>query len=335
MLRILATHPSIEVVIATSREYRGHPIHSVHFNLRGYFRGLRFTSYNLDRISSEADIVMLALPHGASLQYVPDLLEVGLKVVDLSADFRLKNPEAYREWYGLETHPYPDLLKKAVYGLPELHRDELRGAQLIASPGCNSTATILAAAPLIKAGLVSNDIIIADVKVGSSEGGSKPTSSSHHPEREASVRPYSTEGHRHAAEVEQELSSLAGKHVKVSLTPHAVSMVRGVLATVYAFGRDGVDETRVLQEYVRTYGKEPFIRIVHKVRPGNPNPKYVIGSNYADVGFAVEDRAGIIKGFAAIDNLMKGAAGQAVQALNIALGLREDEGLRFPPLKPA
>ncbi len=334
LLRILAQHPRVEVVMATSREFKGKPIHYVHFNLRGFYRHLRFTEFNLDKVSELADAVFLALPHGVSVNYVPKLLEVGLKVIDLSADFRLKDPKAYITWYGYE-HPYPDLLKKAVYGLPELHRDELRNTNLIASPGCNATASILALLPLIKYSLIDTEFIVVDVKAGSSEGGSKPSSSSHHPEREGSVRPYSVGGHRHVAEVEQELSLVAGKEVKATLTPHAVSIVRGVLATAYARTIKELSDVEVLKAYARTYVNEPFIRIVHNSPPGNPNPKYVVGSNYADVGFALESRLGIVKGFTAIDNLMKGGAGQAVQAFNIMMGFNEGAGLSTPPLKPA
>jgi len=334
LLRILAQHPKVEVTVATSREFKGKPIHYVHFNLRGFYRNLRFTEFNLDRVSELADVAFLALPHGVSVNYVPKLLEVGMKVVDLSADFRLKDPKAYVRWYGYE-HPYPDLLKKAVYGMPEIHRDELRDAELIASPGCNATASILALLPLIKYSLVSTDLIVIDVKAGSSEGGSKPTQSSHHPEREGSVRPYSVGGHRHVAEVEQELSLIAGKEVRATLTPHAVSIVRGVLATAYARLSSGVSEADVLKAFARTYVNEPFIRVVHKSPPGYPNPKYVVGSNYADVGFGVEGRLGIVKAFAAIDNLMKGGAGQAVQSFNVMMGFNEGDGLLTPPLKPA
>ncbi len=334
LLRILALHPEVEVAIATSREYKGKPVHYVHFNLRGLYKGLRFSDASIDLITNTCDVVFLAVPHGVSLQYTPKLLEVGLTVVDLSADFRLRDPEVYREWYGRE-HPYPDLLSKAVYGLPELHRSELRGAKLIASPGCNATAAILSLAPLVKHRLIDTNLILVDVKAGSSEAGSKPSPPDHHPEREGCIRPYSTRGHRHVAEVEQELGLLSGSRVRVSLTPHAVSSIRGVLATSYAVPKEGVVERDVLRAFARTYGSEPFVRIVHGSPPGHPDPKYVIGSNYADVGFSIEERAGVLKAFAAIDNLVKGAAGQAVQAFNIALGLRETLGLDTPPLKPA
>ena len=333
LLRILTNHEGVEVTVATSREHVGKPIHYVHYNLRGSYRGLRFAAADADLIARDADVAFLSLPHGVSIKYVPKLLEVGVRVVDLSADFRLKDPEAYTAWYGF-THPYPDLLKRAVYGMPEIHRGELRGADLVASPGCNATASILSLLPLAVGGVIDLERVIVDVKVGSSEGGSKPSRSSHHPEREGGVRPYSAGGHRHSAEVEQELSGVTGKPVKVSLTPHAVSSVRGALATGYGWVVRDVSDEDVFKLYLATYRGEPFVRVVHKVPPHHPNPKYVVGSNYADVGFALEGRVGVVKGFAAIDNLVKGAAGQAVQAFNIAMGFSEVEGLKAPPLKP-
>ncbi len=335
LLRILATHEHVEVALATSRRYAGKPIHYVHFNLRGHYTGLRFTNHDVNAVlRKDVDVAFLALPHGTSVDVVPELLNAGLTVVDLSADYRLKDPEKYVEWYGYE-HPHPDLLQKAVYGMPELHREELRGAKLIASPGCNATAAIIALIPLIKEGLVRTDQIIIDVKAGSSEAGATPSLPDHHPEREGSVRPYMPAGHRHVAEVEQELSIISGKPVRASLTPHAVSMVRGSLATAYCIPAREVSARELMRVYTLTYGKELFVRIVKTSPHRYPNPKYVIGSNYADVSFEIESRAGIVKAFAAIDNLVKGAAGQAVQSLNVALGFPEDSGLRAPPLRPA
>lgn len=335
LLRILALHPEAEVVYASSREYAGKPIHFVHFNLRGWYRGLRFSPFNVDHVfKMEPDTVFSALPHGAGLETTKTLYEAGIQVVDLSADYRLRDPSLYPKWYGWE-HPYPDLLEKAVYGLPELHRDELKGARLIASPGCNATAAILAAAPLAKEGLIEAGRLIVDVKVGSSEGGSKPTRGSHHPERENAIRPYEATGHRHAAEAEQELSRIAGSEIRVSLIPHAVSSIRGALASVHAWLSRGLGSRELLRVYASFYRGSRFVRLVHGVPPGYPDPKYVVGSNYVDVGFAVEERLGRVTAFAAIDNLVRGAAGQAVQAWNISIGLPEETGLEAPPLKPA
>lgn len=334
LLRILAQHPEVEVVAATSREYAGRPIHHVHFNLRGHYRGLRFEKLDVSRLSEKVDAAFLALPHGVSLHLVPQLLEVGVLVVDLSADYRLKNPESYSKWYGYE-HPYPDLLEKSVYGLPELHREELRGARLIAVPGCNATAAIFASAPLAASGLLAEPRILVDVKAGSSEHGSKPARGSHHPEREGAIRPYSPGGHRHQAEVEQELSRLVGREFRVSLVPHAVSSVRGVLASAHAWIDGEASFADVWRSFVSLYRGERFVRLIHSTTPpGIPDPKYVAGSNYVDVGLAVDQALGRATGFAAIDNLVRGAAGQAVQAFNIAAGFPEDTGLGIPPLHP-
>ena len=333
LLRILALHREVEVVAATSREYAGKPIPHAHPHLRGFYKAMRFIEVNLDKIL-EADVVFLSLPAGVSLNYVPKLLESGLKVVDLGPDYRLKNPEDYVRWYGFE-HPHPDLLKKAIYGMPELYRSELANARLIASPGCNSTAAILSLIPAVKEKLIDLDHIAIDVKVGSSEAGRKPAAGTHHPERENVIRPYEASGHRHVAEVEQELSKLAGKDLKIAFVPHAVSSIRGALATSHTWLVEEVDEKRIIRAYASIYGKEPFVRIIRGPPVGYPDPKYVIGSNFADVGFAYDERVGRAAFMAAIDNLMKGAAGQAVQAFNIMMGFDEGEGLVYPPLKPA
>ena len=335
LLRILYIHGEAEVVYASSREYAGKPIHFAHPHLRGFYKGLVFQKLSLDLIlKADPDVAFLALPHGVGLDLPPSLLESGVRVVDLSANYRLKNPELYRRWYGFE-HPHPDLLSKAVYGLPELRRDELRGARLIAVPGCNATAAIIAAAPLVARGLV-NGLLMADVKAGSSEGGSQPSRGSHHPEREGAIRPYSViGGHRHQAEVEQELSRLSGSKIRVSMAAHAVSSVRGALASVHAALRDGVSFEDVWRSYASMYGRERFIRLVHpRLTPRGLDVKYVVGSNYVDVTVGVDDSAGRVTAYSALDNLVKGAAGQAVQAFNIALGLREEEGLDTPPIHP-
>ncbi|MFP3162663.1 N-acetyl-gamma-glutamyl-phosphate reductase [Acidianus sp.] len=333
LLRILSMHSKVEITLVTSREYAGKPISLVHPNLKGILN-MNFSQLSLDKIGDKADTVFLALPHRVSLNYVPKLLEMGLQVIDLSADFRLKDPEEYKKWYGIE-HPYPDLLKKSVYGLPELHYEELKGAKLIASPGCNATATILALAPVVGNGISTDLRFISDVKVSSSEGGMKPKEGSHHPERENAIRPYEPEGHRHAAEAEQELSLLAKKPVKVSIVPHAVSSIRGALASAHAWLNDNYDDIEIWKKIAEFYHGRKFIRIIRGGFHPYPDPKYVIGSNFADIGFAQEKRIMRLTMFAAIDNLVKGAAGQAVQNFNISRGFNEDEGLRTPPLRPA
>ena len=337
LLRLLALHRKVEVTYVTSREYEGKPIHYAHPHLKGFYKGLRFSRLDLNSIlKADVDAIFMALPHGVGLHITPKLLDSGLIVVDLSADYRLRDPEMYKVWYGFE-HPYPDLLSKAVYGLPELHRSELKSARLIAVPGCNATASILASAPLVKHKIVDPSLIVVDVKAGSSEAGAKPTRSSHHPAREGSTRPYSARGHRHQAEVEQELSIISGIEVKVTMISHAVSSVRGALASSH--GRlvtDDIDENTVWKAYLDMYSNEKFIRLLHpSAPPATVDVKFVVGSNFVDITFAIDYRSRRISGFAALDNLVKGAAGQAIQAFNISIGIDESEGLNIPPLFPA
>ena len=324
LLRILISHPSFSVAVAISREYAGKPIYMAHPHLKGLI-SLKFSTVE-EAMSKDYDYALLALPHGLSKDIVPSLLDTGVKIVDLGADFRLKDPSLYPRWYGWK-HPHPELLEEAVYGLPELHREEIKGARLVASPGCNATATILASAPLVKLGARK---ILADVKVGSSEAGSKPSRSSHHPERSGAIRPYSASGHRHQVEAQQELSELAKDEVKVSMVPHSVGSVRGAFASAHA--QMEVSESELWREFARFYAGEPFIRVMQ--RGTYPNVKNVIGSNFADLGFSSDPSLPRVTGFAAIDNLMKGAAGQAMQSLNIMAGVEETLGLNIPPVNP-
>lgn len=336
LLRLLLHHPRVEVVFATSREYAGRPIHTAHPHLRGFYEGLRFTRVEEVDLGS-VDVLFNALPHGVGLRYTSEAYDVGVRVVDLSADYRLKDPSLYEKVYGFK-HPRPDLLDRAVYALPELHAEDLRGARLAAAPGCNATAAILAAAPLVAEGLLDLDAgIIVDVKAGSSEAGSKPGRGNHHPVREGAARPYSPWGHRHAWEARQELSRLSGREVRLSLIPHAVSMIRGALASVHAWLKSGVGFPEVAAAYARFYRGRRFIRI-KPMRPGlpgePPDVKNVVGSEFAEVGYSVEEEAGRVSGFAAVDNLVRGASGQGVHAMNIMMGWPEWEGLLIPPLRP-
>ena len=335
LLRLLALHSRVEVFYVTSREYTGRPVHHAHPHLRGFYEGLRFEDVRFGR-ASEADVVFNAMPHGVATRIVADLYDSGVRVVDLSADYRLKDPSLYKLLYGFE-HPRPDLLEKSVYGLPELNRGEMRGSRLIAIPGCNAAAGLLAIAPLARAGLLEEPVrVVIDVKASSSEAGSKPSRSTHYPEREGSIRPYSASGHRHAFEVSQELSKLAGRSVRVSMVAHAVPAVRGVLASAHSWVSSGVGLDRIARAYSEFYRGERFV-VVKYVSDRAPHPldvKNVIGSNMAEVGYALDPSTGRVTGFAAIDNLVKGGAGQAVQAMNIMLGFDEAEGLLIPALRP-
>jgi len=334
LLRLLLMHPQAEVTMVTSRQLAGEYVFNSHPNLRGLTQ-LKFVPMDVAELKKNCDLVFTATPHGGSVNLVPKLLEAGLKVIDMSADFRLRDPDAYEKWYGWK-HANPETLKEAVYGLPELHRQEIKNARLIACPGCMATATILALIPVVKAGLIEKNRIVADLKVGSSGAGSKPTVASHHPERFGGVRPYKVVGHRHIAEVEQELNALSLETVKVSFSPHAVNMVRGILATVHTFPIKPITNKDVWKALRETYAGEPFIRFVKYLKGCYqlPDPKVTQGTNYCDIGFEIDEHANRLLLFSAIDNMVKGASGQGVQCLNILMGIEETTGLKSTGFHP-
>ena len=327
LLRLLLDHPRLEVHQVTSRRYVGQYVYQLHPNLRKRTR-LKFTTPDA---LEPVDVLFLALPHGEAQKHIARWADLAEYIVDLSADFRLRDPETYARWYG-QPHAAPEWLSRFVYGLPELHRDELRGARYISGVGCNATATNLALWPALRADLVDTTRpVIAEIKVGSSEGGVTPNPGSHHPERANLVRTYAPFGHRHTAEVQQELGL-----EDVHLTMTSVDMVRGAMATVHAWVREGVTEKDLWRAYRAVVNENPFLRLV-KERRGVyrvPDPKILAGSNYADLGFALDEATGHLVAMAAIDNLMKGAAGSALQSLNLALGWDETLGLAFPGLHP-
>ncbi len=334
LLRLLLMHSQAEVTMVTSRQSVGEYIFNVHPNLRGLTQ-LKFVPQDIAELQKNCDLIFTATPHGGSVNLVPKLLEAGLKVIDMSADFRLKNPADYPIWYGW-THAHPEMLKDAAYGLPELHREEIKNAKLAACPGCMATSAILGLAPIVKAGLVDKDKIVVDLKVGSSGGGSKPSIASHHPERFSGVRPYKSVGHRHIAEVEQELSLLTGEPIKISFSPHAVNMVRGILATIHTFPKQSIAAKDIWKALRGQYGNEPFIRLV-KYQKGPyqlPDPKVTMGTNYCDIGFEIDEHANRLLLFSALDNMTKGASGQGVQCLNIMMGIDETTGLKSTGFHP-
>ena len=334
LLRLLLMHPQAEVTMVTSRQVVGEYIFNSHPNLRGLTQ-LKFVPMDIAELQRNCDLVFTATPHGGSVNLVPKLLEAGLKVVDMSADFRLRDPAAYEKWYGWK-HASTETLKEAAYGLPELHREQIKKARLVACPGCMATATILALVPIVKAGLIDKTHIVADLKVGSSGGGSKPTVASHHPERFGGVRPYKVVGHRHIAEVEQELGALKNDPIVVSFSPHAVNMVRGILATIHVFPTQLITNKDVWKALRSTYEGEPFIRFVKYLKGCYqlPDPKVTQGTNYCDIGFELDDHANRLLLFSAIDNMVKGASGQGVQCLNIMMGIDETTGLKSTGFHP-
>ncbi len=334
LLRLLLLHPKVEVTSVVSREHAGDYIFHVHPNLRKV-TDLKFIPLNVDQMAKNCDIVFTAVPHGASTNLVPKLLEAGLRVIDMSADFRLKDPADYERWYGWK-HSHPELLKEAVYGLPELHREQIKAGRLIACPGCMATASILGLAPAVKADAIELNRVVIDAKIGSSGAGAKPSPASHHAERYGGVRPYKTVGHRHTAEVEQELSLLSKEHVSTSFSPHAVNMVRGILCTIHTFLKRPMTDLDVWKAYRPMYRDEPFVRLVRDSKGLHrlPDPKVVVGSNFCDVGFELDPHHNRLVLLTALDNMVKGAAGQAVQCLNIMMEVDEREGLESPGLHP-
>ena len=327
LLRILLFHPHVEIAQATSESHAGEYIYQQHPNLRKRTQ-LQFVSR---AALQPCDVLFLALPHGEAQKKIDHYLSLAPKVIDLSADFRLSEAALYKKWYG-EDHAAPQHLGRFVYGLPEVQREAMKTANYVSGVGCNATASILALLPLVKASLLDPDKpIIVDVKTGSSEGGATVNPGSHHSEKSHSVRAYAPTGHRHTAEVIQELGLC---NVHLSMT--AVDLVRGVLAAAHAFVKPGTTEKDLWKAYRAAYNAEPFVRIV-KDRTGLhrvPDPKILAGSNYADVGFDLDPDSGRVVSLAAIDNLMKGAAGSAVQAMNIICGFEETAGLEFPGLHP-
>jgi N-acetyl-gamma-glutamyl-phosphate/LysW-gamma-L-alpha-aminoadipyl-6-phosphate reductase len=335
LLRLLLDHPCVEVAQATSERNAGTFVHFTHPNLRGRTR-LQFVSAGE---LEPCDLLFLGLPHGGAMERIEHFAALAPRIVDLSADFRLRDPAAYVRWYG-KAHANPAWLEKFVYGLPELHRDELRAASYVSGVGCNATATTLAIWPLFKAGLVDGSRgVVCEVKVGSSEGGNKSGDATHHPERAGVMRSFAPTGHRHTAEILQAIALAGGDtagQTAVHLSATAVDNVRGVLATAHLFARPGVAEKDIWRAYRQVYRDEPFVRIV-KEKTGiyrYPEPKILAGSNYADVGFEFDEQTGRIVTLGAIDNLMKGAAGSAVQCMNLMHGWDETTGLGFPGLHP-
>jgi N-acetyl-gamma-glutamyl-phosphate/LysW-gamma-L-alpha-aminoadipyl-6-phosphate reductase len=336
LLRLLLQHPEVEVSAATSRKHAGEYVFRVHPNLRGMTE-LQFSPNDPSKVIANSDVVFAALPHGESVKIVPQMADAGLRVVDLSADFRLGDSAQYPSWYGYD-HPRTDLLEKFVLSIPEINRDEVKGARLVSSPGCMAITAILALAPLLKEKTlgIDRDHIVVDAKVGSSGAGGKPSLSTHFSERYNVVRPYKPAGHRHSAEIEQVLMAMAGEKVKVSMSAHAVNMVRGILITSHVFTAGAVKPIDVWKAYRSMYTGSYFVRLVRdKQGPFRlPDPKLVIGSNFCDVGFEIEERTGRLVALSATDNLIKGAAGNAIQSMNLMLGFDEKTGIAMAPLHP-
>ena len=327
LVRLLLRHPQAELSVATSRQYAGKTVADTFPRLAHHAasKTLRFTDVQPTQLAELADVIFLALPHGVAVEFAGPLLEAGAKVIDLSADFRIKNAETYREFYA-HTHAAPDLLSKAVYGLPEIYRDKIRDARLVACPGCYPTSILLPAIPLLRERLVESDSIIANSLSGVSGAGRKAELDYLFVECNESVRPYGVPKHRHLAEIEQELSVAAGGAVMMQFTPHLIPVNRGILTTLYFTPMvTGKDPKRIDAAFRASYAKEPFVRLLEEKTL--PDTKNVVGSNFIEIAWRLDPRTGRLIVMSAEDNLLKGASGQAIQCFNILCGFEETAGL--------
>lgn len=327
-VRLLTMHPQVEIVHVTAESQQGQRMSDLYPNLHSFVDQVMI-AVDAERIGRDSDVTFVSLPSGKAMHLVPTLLPQGSKVIDIAADFRLRDAALYPTWYKV-THSAPEYLVEAVYGLPELHRPAIAKTRLLANPGCYPAASLLAVLPLLRAGAVQTTGIMIDAKSGVS-GAGRGGGGFGFSETNENVRAYSVTGHNHVAEIEQELSSVARSPVHVVFTPHLIPMTRGIFATVYAPLAGPLSEAEALDLYEETYKGEPFIRVL---RDTLPQTKATLGSNYCDVTVRIDTRTSTAIALAAIDNLGRGAAGQAVQNMNLMFGLPETTGLQFPGLFP-
>lgn len=323
LVRLLSAHKNTEITMLASKSYAGQKMSDVYPSLVGVC-DIVLEESDADKAAEKCDVVFTALPHGVSHEVISALYEKGLKVIDLSGDFRYNDIKVYEEWYKVE-HACPELLKESVYGLCELHREEIKNTRLVGNPGCYTTCSILGLAPLLAKNLIETKNIIIDAKSGVTGAGRGLAIDYHFCECTESMKAYKVATHRHTSEIEQELSLIAGEDIKLSFTPHLVPMKRGIFATEYANLKENVTKEELIAVYKEFYKDEPFVRIYEN---GLPESNHVSGSNFVDIGLTVDERLGRVIVISAIDNLVKGAAGQAVQNMNILFGLDETEGLK-------
>jgi len=330
LIRIISRHPTCELTQVTSRRYAGVKLSDLFPHLRG-FTDLAFINADPHQVAETCEVVFLAVPHGVAMSVAGTFLDAGVKVIDLSADFRIRKAEIYEKWY--KTHEAKSLLSSSVYGLPELYRNEIRTAKIVANPGCYPTSVILGIAPLLTERWIDPSSIIVDSKSGVSGAGREPVVSSLFCEVGEAFKAYKVGGaHRHIPEIEQELSQLAGEEIKITFTPHLLPVSRGILSTIYTQPVKPVSRESLYDLYKNFYRSEPFIRIYP---PGEiPNISAVRGSNFCDIGLVIDGRANRIIVLSAIDNLIKGASGQAVQNMNLMCAIDERAGLQMVPLYP-
>jgi N-acetyl-gamma-glutamyl-phosphate reductase len=327
LVRLLLRHPQAELAVVTSRQYAGGTVAETFPRFRSYpaAQALRFIDSAPEKIAEQAELAFLAVPHGVAVQFTAPLLNAGARVIDLSADFRIKDAEVYREFYGHE-HAAPDLLSDAVYGLAEIYRDQIAAARLVACPGCYPTSILLPLLPLLREKLIEPDNIIASSLSGVSGAGRKAEVDYLFVECNESVRPYGVPKHRHLAEIEQELSNAAGAKLTIQFTPHLVPINRGILTTLYLMPTSlGRDQSRIERAFADSYARAPFVRLLGET--ALPDTKNVVGSNNIEIAWRSDPRTGRLIVMSAEDNLLKGASGQAIQCFNLMYGYEETAGL--------
>ena len=331
LVRILMQHPEVEIVKMTAHSYVGKSFDEVYENYRE-INEMVLDDMDMEKLAEECDVIFMALPHGVTAKVVDENILSKTKIIDFGADFRIKDADIYEAWYGVK-HEGRELLKEAVYGLCEVNRDIIKGKNLIANPGCYTTCSILSLRPLVAEGLIDISTIIVDAKSGVTGAGRGLTLANMFDECNESVKAYKLASHRHTPEIEEQLGYAAGKDITLTFTPHLIPMNRGILATCYATLTKKVSYEDIKAVYEKYYGKEYFVRLTKK--GVFPETRWVKGSNFIDIGFTIDERTNRVIVVGAIDNLVKGAAGQAVQNMNILFGLDEKTGLTLTPVFPA
>ena len=325
LVRLLSMHPQTEIKILGSQSFDGQRISEVYPNFKGILEK-ECEKTDIDKVA-ECDVAFTALPHGASKEVIPEIIKRGVKVIDLSGDFRYDDVSVYEKWYG-QKHSSPELLKESVYGMPELYRDKIKNARLIGNPGCYTTCSILGTVPLLKSGVGNSENIIVDAKSGVTGAGRGLSQQVHFCECTENMKAYKVATHRHTSEIEQELSHAAGRDVMISFTPHLIPVKRGILATIYVNLNKKCTPEELTQLYKEFYKDEFFVRV--KDAGVLPETKHVAGSNFVDIGIVADERLQRAVVVSALDNIFKGAAGQAVQNMNIMFGLDEKTGIANP-----
>lgn len=329
LIRLLRNHPNVKITAITSERHVGKSVAQVYPHLKGVFEQ-RFTSIEDPELLKKAEVFFLALPHGESLKWVSYFYDKSKFVIDLSADCRLKDPEQYQQWYNIK-HTREDLLQQAAYGIPEIFKEKIQGSRLVANPGCYPTGALLGLYPIVKAGLIELDRIVIDSKSGVSGAGRKADLSLSFSEINESFKAYAVATHRHTPEIEMVLYELTGQRVTVEFTPHLLPLTRGILTTVYAKLKEPAKEQELLELYKQTYKEAPFVRVLEGQLPELKN---VSGTNFCDIAVKVNPRTTGVIIITAIDNLVKGASGQAVQNMNIMLNFPEASGLELSARVP-